>query len=149
MDFSIIIPAKNEEHNIGRCLDTIMALDYDRKRFEVLLIDNGSSDRTVEIASAKGARVFILPDVTISRLRNFGAEQAGGRILAFLDADCTVAANWLQEAARYLGDESTACFGSPPGLPDRATWVQQAWYLVRRKKQPVEETAWLESMNMF
>lgn len=149
MDFSIIIPAKNEEHNIGRCLDSINAMDFDRERFEILLIDNGSSDRTAEIAADRGARVFIQPDVTISQLRNFGSSQAKGRILAFLDADCTVAENWLEEAARYLDDTAMACFGSPPVVPDNATWVQQAWFQVRRKKQQVEEVAWLESMNMF
>ena len=149
MDFSIIIPAKNEEHNIGRCLDSINAMDFDRECFEILLIDNGSSDRTAEIAADRGARVFIQPDVTISQLRNFGSSQSTGRILAFLDADCTVAENWLKEAARYLDDTAMACFGSPPVVPADATWVQQAWFQVRRKKQQVEEVAWLESMNMF
>lgn len=149
MDFSIIIPAKNEEQNIGLCLDSINAMNFDRERFEVLLIDNGSSDRTVDIAKDKGARVFIQPDVTISQLRNFGSSQAKGKVLAFIDADCSVEKNWLQEASRYLNDTCMSCFGSPPVVPDDATWVQQTWFLVRQKKMQVEEVAWLESMNMF
>lgn len=149
MDFSIIIPAKNEEKNIGDCLDSINAITLEGVRFEVLVVDNGSSDRTVEIAKAKGARVFEKPDFTISGLRNFGASQAKGKILAFLDADCTVASDWLCEASRYLNRSDVSCFGGPPGIPSNATWVQNAWFRVRKKKGLVEEVEWLESMNMF
>ena len=149
MDFSIIIPAKNEAANIGACLDSIAWLDYDKALFEVLVIDNGSTDDTVALAKARGATVYQQPNLTISALRNFGAAQSLGRVLAFIDADCTVAGSWLSEAARYLDTTDIACFGSPPVVPEKATWVQQAWFNVRRKTPGVGETAWLESMNMF
>jgi len=149
MDFSIIIPARNEEMNIGNCLDSINAMNFDADRFEVLLIDNGSTDGTVEVVRNKGARVFVKPDATISALRNFGASQAEGEVLAFIDADCTVASDWLSEASRYLGNQEVSCFGGPPGIPADATWVQKAWFKVREKKEQVEEVEWLESMNMF
>lgn len=149
MDFSVIIPAKNEERNIANCLDSINQIDYARDKFEVIVVDNGSSDRTVEVATDKGARVFVQPELTISGLRNFGARQAKGKILAFLDADCTVAMDWLTEAARYLEDQSVACFGAPPTVPENATWVQKSWLNVRKKEQQVTPVEWLESMNMF
>jgi glycosyltransferase involved in cell wall biosynthesis len=149
MEFSIIIPAKNEEKNIGNCLDSINAMHFEPHRFEVLVVDNGSSDRTVEIAWARGARVFEKPGLTISGLRNFGAGEAKGEVLAFLDADCTVAPDWLDEASRYMGNQEVACFGGPPGIPENATWVQKTWFRVREKKELVREVEWLESMNMF
>jgi glycosyltransferase involved in cell wall biosynthesis len=149
MKFSIIIPTKNEEANIGRCLDSIMAIDCSRENFEVIVVDNGSDDRTVEIAREKGARLSIRPGLTIAALRNKGAEMANGDVLAFLDADCTVSREWLSEASRYLDRKDIACFGSPPTVPDNATWVQRAWFQVRRKDAEAGETAWLESMNMF
>jgi glycosyltransferase involved in cell wall biosynthesis len=149
MDFSIIIPAKNEEKNIGKCLDSINAITFDDECFEVLVVDNGSSDRTVEIARDRGARVFEKPNITISGLRNLGASQANGNVLVFLDADCTVASDWLCEASRYLNSPEISCFGGPPGIPSNATWVQKAWFRVREKNNLVEEVEWLESMNMF
>ena len=149
MHFSIIIPAKNEEANIGRCLDSIAELDYDNNLFEVLVIDNGSTDRTLQILNNRQATVHVQPTLTISGLRNYGAANSQGEILAFIDADCTVARSWLTEAARYLNAADIVCFGSPPAVPDKATWVQKAWFRVRRKTPPVGETAWLESMNMF
>lgn len=149
MQFSIIIPTKNEEANIGRCLDSILQMDWDSSRYEIIVVDNGSDDRTVEIARQKGATVYIKYELTISGLRNFGALQAAGEILAFLDADCTVPQNWLHEASRYLPRKNVVCFGSPPVVPDDATWVQIAWFQLRKKRDLVLEVDWLESMNMF
>ncbi|MBM9514558.1 glycosyltransferase [Desulfogranum marinum] len=149
IDFSIIIPAKNEETNIAHCLDSINAVKFDHNRFEVLVVDNGSIDRTVDVANEKNAKVFVQPDLTISGLRNFGANKSIGKVLVFLDADCTVRQNWLDAAEGYLGDSNLACFGSPPVVPDDATWVQKTWFSIRKKKSPVEDVEWLESMNMF
>lgn len=148
MQFSIVIPAKNEERNLGRCLDSLLQVEWDPREFEIMVVDNGSSDRTPQIAREKGVQVFVKPALTIAGLRNFGAREASGEIVAFIDADCTVERNWLAEAARYLEEPGVACFGSPPRVPGDATWVQSAWYLVRRK-EAVGETDWLESMNMF
>lgn len=149
MDFSIIIPAKNEEKNIVRCLDSLEGIDYPKEKFEVTLVDNGSIDATVLVAKARGVQVFIQPELTISGLRNYGARQSQGKVFVFLDADCTVTASWLIEAKRYLNDQSVACFGSPPIVPPDATWVQESWFQIRKKKSHIEETDWLESMNMF
>lgn len=149
MKFSIIIPAKNEEANIGHCLDSILGVDFDRSQYEVIVIDNGSSDRTPSIAREKGAMVHEKPELTIAAMRNFGARVARGEVLAFLDADCTVPASWLSEASRYLSHSDVVCFGSPPTIPRDATWVQKSWFRVRCKSRQVEDVQWLESMNMF
>lgn len=144
-----MIPAKNEEQNIGRCLASIARAGWRRGLYEVIVVDNGSSDDTPLIAAQKGARVYLQPGLTISGVRNFGASMAKGEILAFMDADCTVEPSWLRAASRYLEAREIVCFGSPPRVPPDATWVQKAWYQVRRKKEDLGETAWLESMNMF
>lgn len=149
MIFSVVIPAKNEELNIGRCLDSIRAVAFDPRRFEVIVVDNGSNDDTVAVSIRKGATVYVKPGLTVSALRNFGAARSSGRVLAFIDADCSVAPSWLAEAERYLEREDIVCFGSPPAPPKDATWVQRAWFSVRRKKRAAGETSWLESMNMF
>lgn len=149
MQFSIIIPAKNEEANIGRCIDSVNQLQWDNSQYQIIVVDNGSVDRTVEIARQKGATVYVNSEMTISGLRNLGARQSVGKILAFIDADCTVDTQWLVEAFRYLSRPDVVCFGSPPKVPENATWVQKTWFEVRRKRIPVGETDWLESMNMF
>lgn len=150
MDFSVIIPAKNEEANIARCLDSLRRMEYDDSRYEVIVVDNGSSDKTVEIARQKGATVHVQPELTISGLRNFGAKQAAGEILAFLDADCAVSPDWLRTASRYLGvNDEIVAFGSPVIIPEAGTWVQKAWFKVRGRSEQTVSVDWLESANLF
>src|SRR6185437_9769826 len=98
-EVSIIIPAFNEERSIGSCLDAIANLRTADAEFEVLVIDNGSADRTVEIARHYAGRLnlrtVIEPGVHVSVLRNTGARLAMGKHLAFVDADCIVSPDWL------------------------------------------------------
>lgn len=150
IDFSIIIPAKNEEDRISACLSSIISNNYSKNQYEVIVVDNGSSDKTVALAESLGARVERLPEVNISALRNYGAQIAKGRMLAFLDADCTVSENWMDQASRYLVKQNVSLFGSPPVIPEDSTWVQRTWLLVRGKRdKEINEVPWLESMNMF
>ena len=149
VDFSIVIPAKNEEKNIKNCLDSIFKNNFEKSRYEVLVIDNGSEDKTVQIVKTMGAQVFVKPECTISCLRNFGAMKAKGIIIAFLDADCTVSDNWLYAASMYISKDEIVSFGSPAVLPKDSTWVQREWFNIRGKKNKVEDVDWLESANVF
>jgi len=148
IQFSIIIPARNEERNIGRCLSSLKELDWPGSGYEVILVDNGSTDQTVAIAHDYGLHVLNRPADTVAGVRNFGAAQARGIFLVFLDADCTVPPDWFQAASRYIDRDDVSCFGSPPVVPEHSTWVQRVWFHIR-KKTGVSETEWLESMNMF
>lgn len=147
--FSIIIPAKNEEKHLRGCLASIKALDYPSELVEVIVVDNGSSDRTCEIAESFGARVLVHRSGNVSGLRNLGVAHATGDILAFIDADCIALQDWLKTAAKYADRRDIAAWGAPPEPPERATWVQRTWYLVRQKPQTVQDVEWLESMNLF
>ena len=80
---SVIIPAWNEEESIGRVLAAIPRDQVD----EVLVVDGGSTDRTVALAQAAGARVWVEQRRGYGRACASGAEQALGEILVFMDAD--------------------------------------------------------------
>src|SRR5258708_9478539 len=82
---SIVVPAWNEEKNIGRLVESINNQTY--KRLETIVIDDGSVDNTAEIASSLGAYVFKRTRHERSVERNFGASKARGAYLLFLDAD--------------------------------------------------------------
>lgn len=147
---SIIIPAKNEAQYLGQCLNSLSALIFPAERYEIILADNGSTDQTAQIAQSYGARVVPLPEkTTISAVRNGGASRASGDILVFLDADCTVAKDWLLSAELYFDRDDISCFGSSPIIPDNATWVEKTWFLARKSHQQVFERDWQESTNMF
>lgn len=146
---SIIIPAYNEAERLPLCLQSIHDLDWPRERLEVIVVDNGSTDTTCEIARSFNA--VLLQDDTrnVSGLRNLGARQARGKILAFVDADCMVSPNWLKCASRYFEDPAAAAWGSAPEIPDNPTWVQEAWRLVRVLAEQIKPVSWLGSANLF
>ncbi len=146
---SIIIPAYNEENYLPSCLESISTLDYPPHLLEVLVIDNGSTDKTYEIAEGKGAVVMQDEEANVSGLRNIGAARAQGEILVFIDADCLVTSDMLVKASIYFGEMDIVAWGAPPNIPENATWVQRAWYLVRKKEKAVQDVEWLESMNLF
>lgn len=76
-----IIIARNEEKMIGEALDSLSFCD------EILLIDNGSTDKTKEIAESKSAKIYEIKTNDFSELRNFGLSKAEGDWVLYLDAD--------------------------------------------------------------
>ena len=152
ISLSIIIPVKNEARNLEACLRSIRDARSVDLAYEILVIDNGSEDNTVDVARKFSADVHVVPDVTVAALRNFGAERAQGEVLAFIDADCTLQPDWFDSILPYIKDDSIKCFGSPPGIPEQSTWVQECWYQIRKKgspNDPPRTVEWLESMNLF
>ncbi len=149
MKFSIIIPAYNEEIFLPACLESIKQQSLPADQFEVIVIDNGSTDKTRSIAEGSGATVIVDEQSNVSGLRNLGAKQAAGSVLAFIDADCTASKNWLNSALVYIDDDSVSAWGAPPGVPEDASWVQKSWFNLRKKMEMRISVDWLESMNLF
>jgi glycosyltransferase involved in cell wall biosynthesis len=96
---SVIILTKNEEENIAQCLDSVSWCD------EKIIIDDHSTDKTVEIAKKKGAKVFIHSMYNdFSQQRNFGLEKANGDWLLFIDADERVSSSLWYEIMQRTSD---------------------------------------------
>lgn len=129
---SVIVPALNEEKVIGRCLEALSRIFCNRYTFEVIVVDNGSRDRTVETVRRFDALPFVkiisLEGVHISALRNRGAVEARGNILAFLDADCLAPPDWLTNAIRIFENCDDGIIGAHYQIPDDATWVGRVWF---------------------
>ena len=132
VSISIIIPALNEERMIGRCLESLAKLAFSHDRFEVLVVDNGSRDRTLDIAESfqgrLNVRVLQKTDVRISALRNLGARAAAGDILAFLDADCLAPEDWLDRIFELAPADGAGVLGAHYLLPENSTWVGRTWH---------------------
>lgn len=90
---SVIIPALNEERRIAACLAALARQTV--PAHEIILVDNGSTDRTVEIARAAGARIVHEPKRSIAAARATGFDAAEGAILARIDADTAVDPDWV------------------------------------------------------
>jgi glycosyltransferase involved in cell wall biosynthesis len=110
--FSIVIPAHDEEGYLGPTLAAIGA--QTRQDFETIVVANGCTDRTAEIAEPH-ARVIRVerPDMTVAR--NVGARAARGRVLVFLDADVLLPPRALERlAAEFGADCALATFEARP-----------------------------------
>lgn len=93
---SVVVPAFNEQRYIGQCLESLLNQNY-HDNYEIIIVDNGSTDDTAAIADSYGVKVIseIRPGVTWARQRGF--EVAKGEIIASTDADSIVPINWLTQ----------------------------------------------------
>ncbi len=118
---SVIIPAFNEEKLLPRCLEALHNQSYPRDKFEVILIDNDSIDKTVEIGHDFGVRVYSYKNMySPGTARKLGAEKAKGSIIAYTDADCIVFPDWLETIERAISDPQIVCIGGL-SIPDKKT----------------------------
>jgi glycosyltransferase involved in cell wall biosynthesis len=149
---SVIIPALNEEKMIGRCLESLAESRYPQDRFEVILVDNGSTDHTLEITQSFSARLRLTilqrPGVNISGLRNLGAAKAKGEVLAFLDADCSIPANWIENSVLHLASDHAGVIGGDYEIPKDSSWVARVWFEVGSPTKDGEVT-FVPSGNML
>jgi glycosyltransferase involved in cell wall biosynthesis len=88
---SFIVPAHNEERWIGKCLHSIRTtMEKVSEPYEVIVVDDASTDSTHEIARQMGARTFRVEHRKISAVRNAGVREACGEVFFFVDADTQV-----------------------------------------------------------
>jgi glycosyltransferase involved in cell wall biosynthesis len=107
---SVIIPAFNEEKFLGNCLLSLKEQDF--KDFEIIVVDNNSTDKTREIAKQFG--VILVPEKKqgVAFARNKGAKIAKGEILVFTDADTILPKNWLSRIKEeFERDKELIAFG--------------------------------------
>lgn len=122
---SVVIPARNEAENIGKCIASL--LKNSDVPHEIIVIDNGSRDATASIATDMGVTVLINPTGTISALRNMGARRARGELLVFLDADMVVPEGFLKKGKDYFDRGFTGALGFDTTVPSDAGWVARVW----------------------
>ncbi len=133
--FSFVIPAYNEEHYLGACLDAVIREAKGRAGVEIIVVDNNSNDGTAVVAKAR-------PEVTLvrelrrgaNRTRQTGFEAAHGELVAFLDADTIMPPGWMDRVAReFANDPRLVCVSGPfiyYDLPMRIRALSRTFYLL-------------------
>ena len=125
IDATVIIPARDAAGHIGAALGALLDQRTSHS-FEVLVVDDGSTDETAALAAAGGPRVRVLSGRGDgpAAARNLGAREAKGRVLAFTDADCVPAPSWLDAglAAVDAGADLVQGRVRPPKDVERGPW---------------------------
>lgn len=116
MTISVVIPAYNEEKYLPRTLESLKHLT--RQPDEVVVIDGGSTDKTVEAGKKYGARVVSVLHRGIGFARQKGVEAATSDIIAFTDADTLVPPDWLTKIEESLNQPGVAAVYSGFHVPD-------------------------------
>ncbi len=103
---SVIVPVYNDAARLALCLEALRAQTLPRDEFEVIVVDNGSTDGIRDVLAAF-PEVFGLYETQPGsyRARNLGLSRARGEVLAFTDADCLPAPDWLENGVRRLRGE--------------------------------------------
>ena len=123
--FSVIIPSYNRVDEIVELLQSLGAQTYEHQHFEVLVVDDGSTDQTgdrltqLQDTLSFQIRFFQREHAGPGAARNFGMSQAVGEYFLFIDSDCIADRNWLQAISFAIANEKPDAFGGPDSvLPD-------------------------------
>jgi glycosyltransferase involved in cell wall biosynthesis len=144
---SVIVPIKNDLGGARLLLD---CLRRQTVPCEIVFVDNGSTDGTVEFLDSQGVRVLRYPGLRVGALRNRGVEVTHGDYLAFVDSDHEVDPNWLKQGIRVLdSDQEIVACGSHYLAPEQGTWVQRIWAIHRLRGAECKNVDWLASGNLF
>lgn len=118
MRVSIVVPAHNEERGIASTIEALLKLDY--KDYEVIVVNNASSDRTAEIAARYPVRLVNEPIKGLLSAREAGRRAATGELIANVDADCLPDKDWLRRGVRHFADAGVVAATGPYDYHDAA-----------------------------
>jgi cellulose synthase/poly-beta-1,6-N-acetylglucosamine synthase-like glycosyltransferase len=110
---SVIVAARNEEQCIGTCIESLLQLDYSDEKLECIIVNDGSTDRTSEIArlymDKHPLRIKVInarpgEDNLLGKTNAVaqGIDASRGEVLMFTDADCTVPTTWVRSTVQYF-----------------------------------------------
>jgi glycosyltransferase involved in cell wall biosynthesis len=127
--FSIVVPALNEEKYLSLCLDSLKNQDY-KGKYEIIVVDNGSTDGTSRVARELGAKVIICEKKGVVYARQTGAEASSGDIIIQADADTFYPVNWLSRIDRdfILHPKAAGLAGTYVYL-DQPLWANIEYFL--------------------
>jgi cellulose synthase/poly-beta-1,6-N-acetylglucosamine synthase-like glycosyltransferase len=105
---SVIVPVYNGAETLAACLDALSTQTVEASRYEVIVVDDGSTDGSGEVATRHGAAVIRQEHAGAGAARNRGTEQTRGEILLFTDADCQPLPDWIEQMLAPFSDPDVA-----------------------------------------
>ena len=145
---SVVIPVRNGAADLPRCLSSIRGSVRPAQGLEIIVVDNGSSDGSGDIARRYGAQVVDRPGLRVGACRNAGAAASHGEILAFIDVDHEIGPGWFHACATAFQEKGVGAAGYPCHAPEDATWVQRMYDALRAKAADRRDVEWLGAGNL-
>jgi GT2 family glycosyltransferase len=105
----VVVPVLNRSEAIGRCIEALLEQDY--PKYEVIIVDNGSTDGTRDIVAHYPVTLIVEERRNPYTARNRGIEAASGDIVAFTDSDCVPTPHWLSRLVGAYADDDVCAVG--------------------------------------
>lgn len=122
---SVVVPVFNTARYLPHVVEALSAQDYPHERYELLFVDNGSSDDGLEVLGRfPEVRVLQEPERGSYAARNLGVREAKGDIVAFTDSDCFPVAGWLRSIEEGFADPQKHVLMGPRIPPVENNWVR-------------------------
>ncbi|PZF55603.1 glycosyltransferase family 2 protein [Curtobacterium sp. MCSS17_008] len=125
MQVSVVVPVLDDSEHLARCLDALATQTYPVA--EVVVVDNGSSDDSAEVARAAGATVLHEPVRGIARASARGYDHASGDVLVRLDADSVPPPGWIAAAVHLLGSPEVVAVTGPGRPREGGRVLRRVW----------------------
>jgi glycosyltransferase involved in cell wall biosynthesis len=147
---SIVVPIYNGADTIAACIESLLHIDNPDTPFEIVVVDNASTDRTMSILDAYRDRIRVLhePIRGAAAARNTGVRNAHGDIIAFTDADCVVERGWLRNLIPALRDPAVGIAGGPILATSPRNRIEKFGERIHDHRRALEdESAYAITMN--
>ena len=157
LKFSVIIPTRNRQHVLAKCLHSFTALDYPEDAWELILVNDGGAETfsaiTHKLSEKLPLRLVEIAHSGPATARNTGARLSGGDYLAFTDDDCCVEPDWLQQFEKGFNDHQQDALGGKSLNPYPTSSIAKAWhylidFLYEYKKDSYNNALLLVSNNV-
>ena len=134
MKISVVIPAYNAESTIAQAVSASLAQATGSLEVEVIVVDDGSSDGTAEVAESAGAKVIRQDNAGPASARNAGWQSAKGRFICFTDADCIPSADWVLHLLEGFTDSHVGAVAGSYDIANSNSWLARwvHWEIMRR-----------------
>ncbi len=132
---SIVVPVRNSAMTIRDLLDSLMRLDYDREKLEIIFVDGDSTDGTRKIVEEYPVMLVDEERRGLNAARNTGIKWSSGEIIAYTDGDCIVPPDWTREIAKNFRDPYVSFVGGSVQGYDKdgflSTYMDETYFQVK------------------
>jgi glycosyltransferase involved in cell wall biosynthesis len=156
---SVVICTHNRADLAQCAIASVLAQDFSRNEYELLIVDNASKDHTREMAlefcdKNSNVRYIFEGNLGLSNARNRGWQDAQGEYVAYIDDDCIVPTFWLSVAFKVIEQEHPVAFGGPSYAfynVQKPTWFKDEYgsHVMGKEPRPLKAEEYLDGLNMF